>query len=455
MIILLSFTLTLPCFAEDSSGEGFHFNFDLGLGVESFNEDTDNDGLEDNMVTYQKLMLAPDISFGKFGIGFELLFHYQYQNNELTIREADWIPQGDNPEFLDYLELYLSKFRYVRYGLKGEPLFVKFGSIDDGTLGNGFIMGNYSNTLFLPERRLFGLALDVDGDLFNFPLIGMETFISNVIDWNVIGARLYFRPLVFLDIPILSAMQLGGSVIADINPDAYYEADITEPAEIESFKDAQVVFYDADVRVPILNSDILSLAAFGDMGTYKFKSVGGMLGFGGKLISLITYGAQARFIGEGFIPNYFNNTYELFKTASYQNIERIAGDPSPGYVGWLATLGFNIQGLFNFQASIDGPFGEVEPGNEENTTNYPHLRGVFSLAENLIPGVPGLSADAIYDKSLLRTFDELISPEGAFIQAKINYKMAPAVISFIYQLTYASANDEWDITSGLETTISF
>ena len=88
-------------------------------------------------------------------------------------------------------------------------------------------------------------------------------------------------------------------------------------------------------------------------------------------------------------------------------------------------------------------------------TNYPHLRGTFRLAENLVPGVPGLSADAVYDKSLIREFGDLIDPEGAFVQAKINYAMAPAVISFIYQLTYLSATDEWDITSGLETTITF
>jgi hypothetical protein len=455
ILILLLFTVTIPCIAADDSGEGFQFSFDLGLGVESFNEDTDGDGIDDDEVSYQKLLLAPDFGFGKFGIGFEVVFHYQFEDNELTIREADWIPAGDDPEFMDYLELYLAKFRYVRYGKKGEPLFAKFGSINDGTLGNGFIIGNYSNTVFLPDKRIFGLGFDLDGALFDFPLVGMETFIGNVVNWNVIGARLYFRPLVFLDIPIVSAMQLGGSVAMDINPDAYYEDDITDPAEIAHFEDAQAAFYDLDVRVPILNNSLLSLAGFADLGTYKFESLGGMVGCGGKLISLITYGAQARFIGEGFIPNYFSSTYELFKIDYYKNIERIAGDPPPGYVGWLATLGLQLEGLFNFQVTLDGPFGEVEADNEGNPSNYPHLRGAFTLAENLVPGVPGLSADAVYDKILIREFGDLIDPEGAFVQAKINYKMAPAVISLIYQLTYSSATGEWDVTSGLETTITF
>lgn len=443
MIILLLFTLSLPCIAEDKeSDSGFSFSFDLGLGVETFNG-----------VTYQKLSLAPDFGIGKFGISFELLFHYQFEDNTLTIREEDWVPS--DPTFLNILELYLSKFRYVRYGYKGEPIYVKFGSIDDGTIGNGFIIGYYSNTLFLPEKRIFGLAFDLDGALFGFPLIGMEIFMGNVVNWNVLGTRLFFRPLVFFDIPILSAMEVGGEVVADINPDAYYE----EPEADPDFEDAQVVFYDLDVRLPILSSDILTMAVFGDLGTYKFDSTGAMLGFGGTLVKFITYGVQARMIGEGFMPNYFNGTYDLYKLNYYRNIERMEGaDPPPGYMGYLFSLGTRVEGLFSLLITLDGPFGEVESGNELNPVNYPHLRGTFNLAENVIPGVPGLSAEAVYDKSMLRTFGDLISPEGAFIQAKINYKIAPAVISLLYQLTYLSEGEgegEWEITSGLETTISF
>jgi hypothetical protein len=52
---------------------------------------------------------------------------------------------------------------YIRYGFKGDPLYAKLGSIEDGTLGNGFIMNNYDNTHFLPGQRIFGLAFDWTG----------------------------------------------------------------------------------------------------------------------------------------------------------------------------------------------------------------------------------------------------------------------------------------------------
>jgi hypothetical protein len=444
VFVLLSF-ISLPIIAQEeaeseSDADGFHFSFTLGLGVDTFMEDTDNDGLDD-VVMYQKLALGPDFAFGKFGIGFELVFHYQFQNNELTIRPEDWVPE--DVTFLNVLQLYVSKFRYIRYGHKGDDIYAKFGSIEDGTLGNGFIMGYYSNSLFLPETRIFGLSFDMDGALFGFPLIGFETFIGNIINWDVLGARLFFRPLVYTGIPVFDAMQVGLSVAGDINPDAYSEIDLGD--------DAHVLFYDLDIFLPLLSNNIIGLALFGDAATYKFESIGGMVGFGGSLVNVIIYGAQLRFIGEGFMPNYFDGTYDLTRVDDYANIERTSGI-SPGYIGWLATLGTEIEGLFDFRVILDGPVGEVEPGNTENPSNYPHLRGIITIPDNL---VPGFSIEGIYDKAFLRTFEDLISPEDAFILGKLNYQTGPAIISFLYQLSYNADTGDWDVRSGLETSISF
>jgi hypothetical protein len=156
MLVLFSAGVALAQ-TEERAG-GFDFGLSLGLGADSFLID----GQE---VTYQKITLAPDFAFGKFGIGLEITLHYTFTQAagiEPVKTEGDWVP-GPGQTILD---VYLPKFQYIRYGLKGDPLFVKLGSIEDATLGNGFIMNNYDNTLFLPERRIFGLALDLDGALF-------------------------------------------------------------------------------------------------------------------------------------------------------------------------------------------------------------------------------------------------------------------------------------------------
>jgi hypothetical protein len=161
-------------------------------------------------VTYQKLTVSPDIAFGKFGIGLELTLHYTFTDEagvDPIRTEGDWIPDPALDQ--NYLDVYLPKFMYIRYGFKGDPLYAKLGSIEDGTLGNGFIMNNYDNTLFLPGQRIFGLAFDLDGALFNFPYLGLETFVGNVARFDVIGARLYARPLAGTEIPLLKNLQVA------------------------------------------------------------------------------------------------------------------------------------------------------------------------------------------------------------------------------------------------------
>ena len=65
------------------------------------------------------------------------------------------------------------------------------GSFESATLGSGFLVGNYSNTGLLPERRFFGISLGLDGELFNFPAVGLEAVIGHVPALDLVGVRFY------------------------------------------------------------------------------------------------------------------------------------------------------------------------------------------------------------------------------------------------------------------------
>ena len=123
----------------------FNINFNLGLGVETFNE-----------VTYQKIVVSPEFVINKFGIGFDLYFHLTYKNGAVQFREEDWVP--DTVTFPNVLELYLPKFAYIRYGHEGDPLYARFGSIAGGKLGNGFIMNGYIDSGMAISNSLFRLC---------------------------------------------------------------------------------------------------------------------------------------------------------------------------------------------------------------------------------------------------------------------------------------------------------
>lgn len=426
---------------------GFDFNFELGLGTDTVPEDPT--AATPVMTTYQKLALQPDISIGKFGMGLDLTVRFNLKlgsgGEGVDIYAPDWIPSEAGKTFL---ELYLPKIAYVRWGQKGDPLYAKLGSFDDGTLGNGFIMGNYANTRFLPETRIFGAALDIDGKLFDFPIVGLETFVGNMAILDVFGARAYVRPLSGTEMPLLKELQVGAVFAADREPQLY-DGDDGNDGDSDS-----VSVFGVDTRLPILATPVVSMAAFGDVAFQNGGRWGSALGVGGRLFSFMPYTAQLRFLGSGFIPTYFDATYDVFRSTKYASIQGDA--PSGAALGWLTRLGFSFLGdLVSFSVTADGPFAAA-PSGSVDIGDYSHLRGVFSIGEGLLAG---FSFDALYEKFYLGkdrgVLDDMISPENAVIGAKINYRTGPAVLSLLYNLRYNPVDGEFVVSSSLMSSIRF
>jgi hypothetical protein len=440
LVVLAVLALSLPfaASADEAEGGGFHFGLNLGIGADTFYIAS----LADN-VTYQYLTLSPDVAFGKWGIGLELTLHYTFTDQpgvDPVRTEGDWIPDPALDQ--NYLDVYLPKIKYIRYGFKGDPLYAKLGSIEDGTLGNGFIMNNYDNTLFLPEQRIFGLAFDLDGALFHFPYLGLETFVGNVAHFDVIGARLYARPLAGTQIALLKDLQVGATFATDTDPGLHLD---THP-NLDS-----VYLYGADLRQPLLNSRAISLAAFTDVAVLgNQNSVGGMVGFGGRLAGVILYGAQVRILGENFVPVYFDSTYDLFRGDKY--LVASGAVSVPAYTGWLASLGFSLFGdLLVFNASLDGPFQQTGTGNY---LDWPHFYAQFLVGKGLIPNV---SLELSYDKRNLAAkdgfFRDLFSFADAVIRGRLNYSIGAAVLSLVYDIRYDPVRGKFITHSGIESAI--
>jgi hypothetical protein len=236
---------------------------------------------------------------------------------------------------------------------------------------------------------------------------------------------------------VLSNLEIGATVAADSSP--YF--DVTPPDGAPATASPVAVF-GGDIQLPIVNiKNIFSLVTFTDVASIQGASWGGMLGVGGKLVNVITYGAQLRVLGENFIPVYFGPTYDLLRAEQYAVVQ--SGDLySPSMVGWLATLGTSFLGdKFIFNVSVDGPFSATV-----GLLSYPHLRAILSLAEGV---VPVFSFDFSYDKKGLAEWADFLSTDNAAFQAKVNFRTGPAVISFVYRVI---ANQP--PTSGLQTSIS-
>lgn len=422
------------------SGPQAQFGFGLGLGTEVI------DGQ-----TWQNLSFVPDLAFGDFGIGLDLRINFQFYDGPgspfgFYPRVADW--KANSADFTDWAQLYLSKIAYIRWGTKGKPLYIKLGMIQDGTLGNGFLMANYNNTILRPERKITGLAFDLDGALFDFPLVGIETFTGNLVQPDVLGARLYVRPLAWSGLPILDAAQIGGTYVTDLDPWRYSQA--PNPGNVE-----RVQALNVDVRFPIVNLDnVFSLALFGDATWLNAQSnwrVGQMIGLGGALFSLVTYGAQVRFLGQDFLPVYFDRGYDIKRDQNYLLLTG-AGNISP-YTGWLASLGFNLlEEKLVFYSSLEGPLGAPSAGASNLAALYPKLRSLLRFnAPELVP----VSLEAYYDKDNIDSFQSLFSGEDALVGARLGYKTGPAIIYLVYNARYLPTTDTWEVTSKLETVVKF
>ena len=466
VLLLLAFPLVLAA-QDDGGADDLDFGLGIAIGAQSFpNPDYTGTGTEPAVITYQSVSATPDLALGKFGIGVDVTLNYRFtagDGTEFEIRREDWVPD----ENTSFLELYLPKLRYVRWGLKGDPLYVLLGMVDNGTLGNGFILGGYSNTQQLPEFRLFGMSLDVDGQLFNFPYVGLETFASNLAAFDLIGSRIFVRPLVGTSIPILRNMQVGGTFAMDREPfyflsrsqlgsgnlDAQLEKYLPEDADYTS---ASVSMWGTDIIVPVLTNPVVSLATFGDF-VMQGSNRGGMVGLGGRLINIIPYRAELRFLGSNFVPRYFDVTYDHFRADRYATY---AGVDSTAYaangedfttdrsIGWFALSGFALlEDQIVFSASLAGPYSL-----EDRTFGYPDLQASLSVAEGLLGG---FSLDAFWDKKEIDRPADLFSAEDAVIGARLNYRIENAVISLVYDLQYdpLAEPDPWVVTSGLESSI--
>ena len=434
LLVCLSAGLALAQ-AAPAQNPALGFGMSMGIGVQTFNEP--------QPVAYQSLSLSPDLSYGKFGVGLAVILNYNFSGpgNSLYLRQADWVPNS----FPSFLQIYLAKINYVRWGLKGDPLFLKLGSFDDVTLGDGFIVGGYTNMYFLPQDRHFGLEGDIDGSFFSFPYIGIETFAGNLALMDVLGGRFYVRPLAGTDLSVLKDMQVGATLAVD-TASANPLQSSTEPAA--AAPGSPVYVYGGDIRIPLFSiTDTASMIAFTDVAAIQSQTVGGAVGVSGRLIGIFTYGAQLRLMQASFIPDYFGPQYDVSRQAyaSY-----VTSGVTGSTFGYLASLGTSLLGdKLVFTVTMDGPFTTTAT---LSSLQYPELRAVLSMAEGV---VPGLFFNVMYDKQSITSLGDLISQQNGSIAAQVSFKSGPAVISFVYQLSYMPGQTPNPIiTSGLQSSVA-
>jgi hypothetical protein len=232
---------------------------------------------------YWVVRFRPELDLGKFGIGLDIEL---LMNDDEGIRDNDW----------DYSHKWVRLIRYVRYGHRFDPLYARVGALDDVVIGHGFIVNHYTNWYDEDYRRL-GFDLGVSSKS-----AGIEAFSSNLGRWEIVGSRAWLAPLSWATTSFAGRVRLGGTVAADADPDE------------NTNTDDEVMVAGVDAELPLLYGPPLRLYLYADHAEIRHHGQGQGVGIGGEVgrfmgISEIQARLERRFLGDHFLPAYFDAFY--------------------------------------------------------------------------------------------------------------------------------------------------
>ncbi len=387
-----------------------------GLGITWI---TDNGG---EPVPYYSIGVLPDLSFGTLGVG--LNFTLLISSIEGTIRKVDWSDGA-----------YRSIIRYVWWGQKHDPVYAMAGQLYSATIGYGLIVDNYDNSPSYDYRRV-GAEFDVDLKKFGF-----ETLYGDFQRPGVMGGRVYVRPLKFsnlADVPVIGGMELGATFATDQNPNSgVIEATYNQTTQRDSvIKDkGRIEEFGLDTGFPILRSEYVDLDAYYAFAQFTHFGHGTAVGLMGKFrglgLATASVKIERQFIGDQFIPEYFDQFYELArftpndsivsKASQLQNMRRSAG--------WYGQVIVSLMHNFRILGGYRGIDNDPNGGLLNLETSFPNV-------------IPMIAFHAGYDRWGVRGFNDLLKLDSrSLLYAFVGYNPYPFMtVGLNYYWTFIPQN---------------
>ena len=374
--------------------------------------------------------MFPEFAFANFGVGLDLNLEFDAEGN---LRNENF------NEFSDYLSI----IRYVRYGQKNDPVYIRLGALDYATLGHGSIMYLYNNRPSYDSRKN-GLEFDID-----FTTFGFESVYGSFGESGVAGLRGYIRPLLLTtlaDIPIIGKLEFGASYVTDFND---YVGVTSGSIDTQSGKfkaendEGNLSIVGFDLGLPIIRSGIFGFDLYFDYAKIidygSGTALGGIISLNGMGLLDVRAKMERRFNGDSYIPSYINSFYEL---------ERFQFNESTGQVQ------SKLQTLKNIGNVGDGYYGELlirvlgtfdVIGSYQRLDDFPES-GIFHASSEIAPeGIPYVLR-AGYDKINIKDEKDLFTlDDRSYLFAEFGYKPWPYVlVSMVYNWTFTPVRDAND-----------
>ncbi len=425
LLICVFIIISIPAFAQfNRYPKVDQGNIAGGLGLNWINGEL-----------YYRFHFTPDISFANFGIGLNLNIDVNKNGN---IRKKDFNTFSD----------YLSIIRYIRYGLKHDPVYIKLGALDYYTLGTGNIIYQYNNSPSIDNRKI-GLIADID-----FGDFGFESIYSQFAEAGVVGVRIYVRPLKFTSaaaIPIIGNLEIGGSYAADFNKYSgvvfTYDPSIAGPLppfpiryynRVEDRGRMQII--GLDVSLPIIRSSIFNLQIYSNYAKIINYGSGVATGIQINLNGLGIFNAsvklERRFNKAQYIPSYFNSMYEV-QRYRVNTTNRVY----PSKATYLSSITNPDNGIFG-QLNLHF-LGVLDiTGSYQRLDKMPNS-GILHLVANVAPqGLPVVVRGG-YDKLNIGNESQIFKVDNnSYMYFELGYKPLPyMIVSMRYNWTFTPVRD--------------
>lgn len=386
---------------------------------------------------YYLFNLSPDLAFGKFGIGLDVNFRIDRNGN---LRNEDFNSFSD----------YLSLIKYVRYGQKRDPFYVRVGGLDRAILGQGNIVYYYNNRASYDNRKI-GVELDID-----FGTFGFESVYGDLSGKGLFGLRGYTRPLQFTDlrkVPIIGKLEVGATFATDLNDysgvtNAKIDS-ITKSLRILS-DEGNISIVGLDALLPVLRTKIINVDLYSNFTKIlKFGSgatIGAGFSFNGLGLVNLDMKFERCFNGDQFIPRYFNQLYE---------VNRLRMDTISGFIGSRANELKNSRSLGNsyFGELLISVLNFVQIYGSYSRYDKISNSGIMRLETDLTPKNASYVFRAYYDKVGIQDEQDIFTlDDRSILTAEAGYRpISYLLVSFIYQWTFAPEYDANDKVIGYKT----
>jgi len=378
---------------------------------------------------YYTIGIAPDLSFGKLGFGLNIQLLYNAETGK--IRTMDWDSAAD----------YARLIRYIRYGHKGDPFYSRIGALDRARVGHGYLMNFYRNQINYDERKI-GLVADAD-----LGALGFESLTNNLGRFEVLGARLYYRPLWTSEIPVLKHIAIGASFVTDQDPDG------------RTATSDDVAAWGIDAEMPLIRSLGFNAMLYADHAQFVAYGHGQAVGISAEfdgLFSMAKFGVafERRWMGREFIPNFFGPFYEVHRYASTQTLinhfESLGGDSTGvSYPSDMDTRVAKHTLLPMMQQRRKGWYGGLyidllhlvkAVGTYQKIDGQPHS-GELHMDARLSPSIPFIAAEAGYDKIGMEHLKDMFTlDERSVAWLGLGYKINAYMMIFVDYIW----NFKWD-----------